>query len=149
MVRSHPLRIALIGGGLCALLAGSSHSATLAQLKDRRRVVVAFAADPSDPRLAAQRQAMAPLLGGPDDRDLTLAVVAGERVEGLDERAGELRRRFGVGPAAFAVLLIGKDGTVAVRSARPIAAARLAATIDAMPMRQTEMRRAGQAARRP
>jgi hypothetical protein len=37
---------------------------------------------------------------------------------------------------AFAVILIGKDGEIKMRQARPIAAAALETTIDAMPMRR-------------
>jgi hypothetical protein len=38
--------------------------------------------------------------------------------------------------AAFQVLLIGKDGHVALRSAEPVAAATLQSRVDAMPMRR-------------
>ncbi len=43
--------------------------------------------------------------------------------------------------STFAVLLIGKDGGVKLRSGRPFALHALFDAIDAMPMRQDEMRR--------
>jgi hypothetical protein len=52
-----------------------------------------------------------------------------------------LRDKFGVGDAPFAVVLVGKDGTVKFKSNLPISAGKVFATIDAMPMRQEEMKR--------
>lgn len=40
----------------------------------------------------------------------------------------------------FQVLLIGKDGGIKMRSARPVAAEDILSLIDSMPMRQQEMR---------
>jgi len=45
-----------------------------------------------------------------------------------------------VAPDAFRVVLVGKDGTEKRRDAEPVAARSLFDTIDAMPMRQREMR---------
>jgi hypothetical protein len=41
----------------------------------------------------------------------------------------------------FSAVLIGKDGGVKLRQTKPITSALLFATIDAMPMRQQEMRK--------
>jgi hypothetical protein len=56
-----------------------------------------------------------------------------------DEQAAA-RRRFHVRPNDFTVILIGKDGGEKLRSHRPISLDTLRSTIDAMPMRQEEMR---------
>ena len=53
----------------------------------------------------------------------------------------DLRRRLSVPADGFAFLLLGKDGGVKLRSATPVSFAELAAIVDAMPMRQDEMRR--------
>jgi hypothetical protein len=50
------------------------------------------------------------------------------------------RRRFGIPPNSFTVILIGKDGEEKLRSHQPISLDTLRSTIDAMPMRQEEMR---------
>jgi len=50
------------------------------------------------------------------------------------------RRRFHVRPTDFTVILIGKDGGEKLRSHQPISLDTLRSTIDAMPMRQEEMR---------
>ena len=53
-----------------------------------------------------------------------------------------LTRKFGIQPPQFAALLIGKDGGVKQKSSRPIPLADLFDTVDKMPMRRAEMRRA-------
>lgn len=57
---------------------------------------------------------------------------------GLIERDFIIETRFG--PAAFSVVLIGRDGGEKLRQSTPLAAADLFAVVDAMPMRQAEMR---------
>lgn len=57
---------------------------------------------------------------------------------GLLERDFVIETRFG--PAAFSVVLIGKDGGEKLRRTTPLAPADLFALVDAMPMRQAEMR---------
>lgn len=56
------------------------------------------------------------------------------------EQVAALAHRYGVDPAAFAVVLIGKDGGAKYRSTDPITPDQLFGIIDAMPMRQREMR---------
>jgi hypothetical protein len=51
-----------------------------------------------------------------------------------------LRRQFRA-TNGFAVVLVGKDGSVKLRRTSPIQFKELAATVDAMPMRQDEMRK--------
>jgi hypothetical protein len=51
-----------------------------------------------------------------------------------------LRKKFGVTADEFEVILIGKDGTVKLRSKAAVSTSALFQLIDAMPMRQEEMR---------
>lgn len=51
-----------------------------------------------------------------------------------------LRARFGVEPYQFMVVLVGKDGGEKFRSSAPVTIEKLNALIDAMPMRQQEVR---------
>ena len=62
--------------------------------------------------------------------------IIGDKVIGASDPADTLRRRYRLPTNAFAVILIGKDGEIKMRQARPIAAAALENTIDAMPMRR-------------
>ncbi len=113
---------------------------SLADLRDHRRVVIMFAPDGLDPALIAQRAALHALTAAADDRDLSAVEVIGSQTSGLSNAAADLRRRFHAPPAGFKVVLIGKDGHLALESAAPLPADALAATIDAMPMRQDEIR---------
>jgi hypothetical protein len=55
------------------------------------------------------------------------------------EAAANLRRRFGISPGAFTVVLVGKDGTVKLRQGNKTALRDIFALIDGMPMRRREM----------
>lgn len=118
----------------------SAPASTLAGYRWRKRVVLVFATAPGDPRLAQQRRTLREMAQGGDGRDLALVAVEGERVTGAVESADSLRRQWRTPPGAFRAILIGKDGGVKLSERMPIAAERLAATIDAMPMRRSEMR---------
>ncbi|MBW4489522.1 MAG: DUF4174 domain-containing protein [Trichocoleus desertorum ATA4-8-CV12] len=83
---------------------------------------------------------------GVADRDLKLVEILGTGKNQADGQsisaasADGLRRQFGVSVEEFAVILVGKDGTEKQRSQAPMDLARLYRTINAMPMRQQEMR---------
>ncbi|WP_206607738.1 DUF4174 domain-containing protein [Ferruginivarius sediminum] len=83
------------------------------------------------------------------ERDMVvIAVVGDERVEvdgrlAADLNGGDIRRRLNLPQTRFEVVLVGKDGAVKRRSTQAIPANVLFQTIDAMPMRQREMRRSG------
>jgi hypothetical protein len=133
-------RRAAVGLVAAASLAAATPP-TLAQYTDHSRVVVMFAPTADDARFAAQSAQLAALSKQPTFQSLIVAGVAGETVVGLSDTAAALRRRFAVTPNAFAVLLIGKDGHVALRRNTVTPAQTLATTIDAMPMRQEELKR--------
>ena len=57
-----------------------------------------------------------------------------------DGDAAALRAHFGVEDDGFLAVLIGKDGTEKERYEAPVAADAVFEAIDAMPMRQREMR---------
>lgn len=57
------------------------------------------------------------------------------------EAIARLRERFGVAEDAFALILVGKDGTEKRRDEAPVPLQAIFDEIDAMPMRQRELRR--------
>jgi hypothetical protein len=124
-----------------AASAGAAAPNELKTYRWRERVVLVFARNAADPRLLAQRLAVQTLTRAADDRDLLLVEVVSARAAPGAFDAAALRRRFHVSPAAFRVLLIGKDGAVKLDQTSVLSAARLAETIDAMPMRQEELKR--------
>ena len=103
----------------------------LAAYRWNRRILLLFVDGPDDPGLRAQQAELTPHSPDLAERDIVVIVSADPA----------LRRRLGVPTGGFAVLLLGKDGGVKLRSTSPIAFAELAAVVDAMPMRQDEMTR--------
>lgn len=110
------------------LMAGSAAAAEVP-----RRLIL-FADQRDDPALAAQRAVVGQARDGFAARDIRVA----ERIGGR----GAERRRLGVPPRGFGLVLVGRDGGVKLRSVRVVAADRLLGTVDAMPMRRRELREA-------
>lgn len=130
MTDLHPT---LFWAALAILAAGPAQAGDpLARYRDTHRVVLAMAADRSDPALARQRRLFAALGHEARERDLALVEVTDDMPEGT-----ALRRRFG--GAGFRAVLIGKDGGDKLVSDAPLGRDTLLATIDAMPMRRREM----------
>jgi hypothetical protein len=110
------------------------------------RLVLIFAPTAQEPAYIEQAAAFADRDAAIVDRHLLIGqfpvdstgLFAGQTVSVAGNAA--LREQFGVGAGDFAVLLIGKDGGVKLRSDVPLTADRIFATIDSMPMRQREMR---------
>ena len=107
----------------------------LAHYRWQARVLVVLAADPASPEVIEQKRQFERLKGGAQER----AVVLVQALAGSPE-AKALRAHLRVGQEAFRAVLVGKDGGAKLSSDRPISGPELAATIDAMPMRQDEMR---------
>jgi hypothetical protein len=115
--------------------AAGAAPASIDAMRWHRRILVVASPAADDPRAQAQRRIVAGWTGA-DDRDVSLVEVSGARVTGAGDTASSLVKRYRLRPGRFQVLLIGKDGTVALRSGRPVSAQRLQGTIDAMPMRR-------------
>jgi hypothetical protein len=124
---------------LLALAAAASAGPAIADLRWQRRVLVVAAPSADDPAFVAQRRALSGWHGAAD-RDVTVVEVAGDRVTGTRDAAAAIRRIYALPAARFAVILIGKDGHVAVRSGEPILTETIQSRIDAMPMRRAGRR---------
>jgi len=108
------------------------------------RPVIIFAPSPEDSTYDEQREVFEAHRPGLDDRDIVIYRVFDDRAEGpkgpINERAADaLRRRFDP-EDGFTVILVGKDTTKKLRRGDVLDADDLFSTIDAMPMRQREMR---------
>jgi len=123
---------------LLALLAITATPAppSVAAMHWHRRILMVASPAPNDPQAEAQRRILADWDAGAKDRDLSLVELSGARVTGASDTASSLAKKFNLKPDRFQVLLIGKDGTVALRSSHPLSAQILQGTIDAMPMRR-------------
>lgn len=125
-----------------SLLAAHADLRSVAGMKQHSRVLLAFAPSLRDPRLEAQRRIMARFSLGAAERDLVLVQIGDGKVLGAHDRDDALRRKYHVPPQGFRLLLIGKDGRIALESGDAIDERRLAAAIDAMPSRREEVRKA-------
>ncbi len=118
---------------------------SLASLRDRARPLLIFAPRPDDPQLEIQLRRLHDDAAEVSERDVVVIDVPYESPATTaslltPDDAQAARRRFNVAPGDFAVILIGKDGGEKLRSSKPLSMQRLRDTIDAMPMRQQEMR---------
>ncbi len=121
---------------------------SLAAARNCYRPLLIFAPSTDDPRLSTQ---MREILSHPEDlRDRQVAVEiilpAGANTTGLSfhtfspEEEALVRRKFQKDASAFAVVLIGKDGSEKKRSGNAIRIEELDRIIDSMPMRQAEIK---------
>lgn len=112
----------------------------------QNRILLVFAPSTGSFQYRQQMQEWQADVAGTSDRDLKLVQILGTGESQVDGRslssasADRLRKQFGISHEEFALILVGKDGTEKQRSQTPIDLAILFRTIDAMPMRQQEMR---------
>lgn len=116
---------------------------SLEQFQWKSRVLVIFA-DEDNARAARQENMLMAERAGLDQRDMVVVAVRGDMVAflfgaGQNLKAEAIRSELdGPGIGEFAAILIGKDGTVKLRAAEPVAAGELFAMVDAMPIRAAE-----------
>lgn len=116
------------------------------------RLLLVFAPSEGAKARTVQEKNFANADAGFRDRDLLLVTLfdsaaghkraaPGKDPEPLTQAAVQrLYDRFDVPNGAFRVILVGKDGTEKRRTPEPVTARSVFDTIDAMPMRQREMR---------
>jgi hypothetical protein len=113
----------------------ASYAATIQSLRGERRIVLYSAPNDHDDRLIRQQDVLAKWLSAAE-RDVTGIQIVGNSVRGADDSAADLRQRYHLPNDRFSVVLIGKDGHVALSSAAVLTSAQLESVIDAMPMRR-------------
>jgi len=107
---------------------------TAAAAPSAHRLVVVVG-EPRDPRAAEEHLSLEQNAALLHDRDVVVQDMT-------PEIARRTRPELGVAAGAtFEILLVGKDGGVKLRRNTPVAASEIAALIDTMPMRRSEMRR--------
>ncbi len=104
-------------------------------LLDRtHRYILVFGAVAGDPLVQKQLEFLSHDGAGLKERDLIIHSYLGEDPQ---------FKQFNVQAKPFCVILVGKDGFEKFRSAKPVTAKHLYRLIDAMPMRQAEMKSQG------
>lgn len=145
-----PSRLATLAAALPFLsVSGPAQQVTglvrLETLRDQARPLLIFAPTPTDARLEIQLRTLQQHAAEVSDRQIVpigLAYHSHSPTQAQLSPAEETatRRRFGIDPTAFVVILLGKDGGEKLRASKPFTMQQLNRTIDAMPMRQDEMR---------
>lgn len=148
-------RTLAIASGIAALAAGLAYAIghrggrkreqtlNLARYRNRNRVLLIFAPSRNDGRYLRQLRELSGFADEMADRDIVelhvLTSGAGGSVKPGD--GSLLRTLFHVRRGSFRVVLLGKDGRSALDESSAISAKDLFKAIDAMPMRQQELRR--------
>lgn len=130
-----PFAAAAVPFMLAAITPGMAATDPLARHRWKDRVLLVVAESVDDPQLRQQQDTFRRMGGEASERDLKLVVAAGRSSE-----SDAIRQHFGLG-AGFHALLIGKDGSAKLTAETPLGPEALLPLIDAMPMRQEEMRR--------
>lgn len=139
---------------LCAAMSGCRNVADeteggvvdLTRYRWKNRLLFIFAPSADDARFARQWATLHERREGVADRHLVLFGVTADGVKRNDgdglggEAARFLRRTFAVDPGSFSVVLVGKDGGEKMRRTAAVPVKEIFSVIDAMPMRQAEMR---------
>jgi len=121
-------------------------SVDLSQYRWEKRILLIFAPDSTNAMYQNQLQDYSKYRAGFEERDLItfhlLRKKSGKLLEQTlsSENVQELYRQFGVTKNEFTVILIGKDGSEKLRTTDLLPVRKLFSVIDAMPMRQREMR---------
>ena len=128
-----------------AIVVISSDATAMSNYRWKYRPLLVFSDSASSAALAQQRGIVAASRTALADRNVVVVWVIGDVVSSEfgprpELGASALRARFGVANASFRAVLVGKDGGAKLSQSTPLDAARLFATIDAMPMRRDEMR---------
>lgn len=152
-MRRRELLTLAASGVLASGVLGATTAAAQSSLRDKyrwkRRLVLVFAPVRPHPNLAVQRERLKAAADGLADRDMTVIEIVQDTVflNGkltLELNAKALRQEFDISIVEFSVILIGKDGGEKLRRDEPLSVERLFEVVDAMPMRQQEMRQRGQ-----
>ena len=142
----------LLPVNLMATPSDSIH-ADLSQHEWEHRLLIVLAPDANNETLDRQYDVWAGHVDGFAERKLRIYTVTGRDTGRFRKEPGgdgmpltqgaarELRDRFDVATDAFAVILLGLDGTEKRRETAPLSVDDLFRTIDAMPMRRAEMQR--------
>lgn len=120
---------------------------TLAAMRDKSRPLLIFSSQaqgerPLGPLLTKQRSLFEGHEAELKDRDVVLLYVPSrnDQESVTSSMWSALRKQFQIDDRKFTVVLVGKDGGEKFRSHEPVTIEKLDALIDAMPMRQQEVR---------
>jgi len=118
----------------------------LSQYRWEKRIVLIFTPNSTNTMYQNQLRTFLNHRSGFEERDLITFQLFGKGKGKLSEQTlssenvQELYRQFGIGKNEFTVILIGKDGSEKLRTTDLLPVRKLFSVIDAMPMRQRELK---------
>ena len=124
-----------------------AQSVDLSVFQWKNRLLFLFAPSPSHPQFDELHRSLAAQNAEVLDRDLVIFEILESAPSSVNsdfvdaEAAQFLRKKFNVQEGTFNVILVGKDGGIKLRSQDQTNLNDIFSLIDAMPMRQEEMRR--------
>jgi hypothetical protein len=113
----------------------------LATYKNKNRVLLVFAPTGKDSAYVEQGKLWQAEKAGFDERQLVVVPVLADGKKAAGDSPAAIEKKYGIDASVFAVVLLGKDGHDAYRTAKPVKAEVLYQVIDAMPMRRAELKR--------
>ena len=146
MFRYHFMLILLVGMMVHSASGKDQDQVNLSSYQWKNRLLILFAPSEDAPIYQSFKEQLQRRTQEIRDRDLLIFHVL-ETGEGwlahLPLNKGQvlfLRKKFSILPGQLIVILIGKDGEVKLRGELPLGLSEIFSVIDAMPMRQREMR---------
>jgi len=146
MIRYHFLLILLVGVMVSSASGKEQDTVDLAAYQWKNRLLILFTPAEKDLVYQSFKEQLQRRTQEVQDRELLIFHVL-ETGEGwlapVPLNKGQvlfLRKEFSILPGQRIVILIGKDGEVKLRRALPVDLSEIFSVIDAMPMRQLEMR---------
>jgi hypothetical protein len=133
--------------GILSAIGGKKMDIDLDAYRWKNRIILVFAPSSTFKLYERQIRELQDQTDGILDRDLIIFEIfeRGKSRSGnaslSEHQATQFRHQFGVKEGKFVIILMGKDGTVKLRSNEPVGTSELFSLIDGMPMRQEEMRR--------
>ena len=122
----------------------------LSQFQWKNRLLFLFAPNHNHPLFDGLQKSIATQQAEVADRDLVIFEILESGTSRMDtsdldpQVAQSLRDKFDVSPGRFALVLVGKDGSVKLNRHEQTRLEDIFALIDAMPMRMQEMRQKSQ-----
>lgn len=105
----------------------------------KNRVIVVYTPNASAKDFQKQRQFLSEKTKGLKERDLVIIECVGKTLSSEDKNY--VARHFNHDLSAFGVWLVGKDGGTKLSENKPVTTEEFFSLIDAMPMRQAEIRK--------
>jgi hypothetical protein len=118
--------------------------ASLERYKWKKRPLLLFSPSETSPEYIRQKEALQASAEGLAERGMVVIELVGQDkvyIDGALQRRRQsvaLRKKFQVPAGAFAVILVGKDGTEKSRDAQPVDMGKIFSLVDQMPMRRRE-----------